>query len=302
MDQYGHLSKVNCIRTAALLLVTILFLSGCSSTRLAYRYADWGIVWWVEDFISLSQAQEQQLNADIEKLKQWHCSTELPRYRAWLSNIDNDLASGKPTSEAVGRLQDQLVSFFPPLMQGITPIAINLLSSLSDEQVRELAGNMEDNHRELEEEFLAGNAETIAQARAERTIERAERWLGNLNDSQQTIVKNWSESRTGQTKIWLEGRRNWQKALLEALENRRAPGFEQEISELINNPEAGRGDAYAQRMDESMEAMSSLIQDLLHASQPSQLDHLAQRTSELNGDFKALTCKPGPEVAMQSNQ
>lgn len=302
MDQYGHLSKVHSIRTAALLLVTVLFISGCSSTRLAYRYADWGIVWWVEDFISLSQAQEQRLNADIERLKQWHCSTELPRYRAWLNNIDNDLVSGKPNPEAVSRLQDQLVSFFPPLMQSITPVAISLLSSLSDEQVRELAGNMEENHKKLKEEFLAGDAESIAQARAERTMERAERWLGNLNDSQQAIINIWSESRTGQTKIWLEGRRNWQKALLVALENRREAAFEHEISELINNPEAGRGDAYAQRTDEGMAAMSSLIQDLLQASQPSQRDHLAQRTSELNGDFKALTCKPGSEVAMQSNQ
>ncbi|MBU2875798.1 DUF3549 domain-containing protein [Marinobacter salexigens] len=302
MDQYGHLSKVHSIRTAALLLVTVLFISGCSSTRLAYRYADWGIVWWVEDFISLSQAQEQRLNADIERLKQWHCSTELPRYRAWLNNIDNDLVSGKPNPEAVSRLQDQLVSFFPPLMQSITPVAISLLSSLSDEQVRELAGNMEENHKKLKEEFLAGDAESIAQARAERTMERAERWLGNLNDSQQAIINIWSESRTGQTKIWLEGRRNWQKALLVALENRREAAFEHEISELINNPEAGRGDAYAQRTDEGMAAMSSLIQDLLQASQPSQRDHLAQRTSELNGDFKALTCKPGSEVAVQSNQ
>ncbi|WP_252738175.1 DUF6279 family lipoprotein [Marinobacter salexigens] len=269
---------------------------------MAYRYADWGIVWWVEDFISLSQAQEQRLNADIERLKQWHCSTELPRYRAWLNNIDNDLVSGKPNPEAVSRLQDQLVSFFPPLMQSITPVAISLLSSLSDEQVRELAGNMEENHKKLKEEFLAGDAESIAQARAERTMERAERWLGNLNDSQQAIINIWSESRTGQTKIWLEGRRNWQKALLVALENRREAAFEHEISELINNPEAGRGDAYAQRTDEGMAAMSSLIQDLLQASQPSQRDHLAQRTSELNGDFKALTCKPGSEVAVQSNQ
>ncbi|MFP3979327.1 DUF6279 family lipoprotein [Marinobacter sp. KMM 10035] len=297
MDQYGYLSKVHSIRSAALLLVIMLFISGCSSTRLAYRYADWGIVWWVEDFISLSQTQEQQLDDDIESLKRWHCSSELPRYRAWLSSIESDLASGKPTPEAVSRLQNQIAGFFPPLMQKITPVAINLLSSLSDEQVRELAGNMEENHRELEGEFLEGDAETIAQARAERTEERAERWLGSLNATQKSLIKDWSESRKGQTEIWLAGRRNWQKALLNALENRNDPGFDATVTELISNPEAGRGDAYAQRIDESMAAMRSLIQQLLQATDASHLDHLARQVSELRGDFKALTCVSGSEVA-----
>lgn len=297
MDQYGYLSKVHSVRLAALLLVVILFISGCSSTRLAYRYADWGIVWWVEDFVSLSQAQEQQLDDDIESLKRWHCSSELPRYRAWLSIIESDLASGKPTPETVSRLQNQLAGFFPPLVQKITPVAITLLSGLSDEQVQELASNMEENHRELEGEFLEGDAETIAQARAGRTEARAEHWLGKLNATQKSLVNNWSESRKGQTEIWLTGRRNWQKALLNALENRNDPGFDATVTELINNPEAGRGDAYAQSIAESMAAMNSLIQELLQASDASHLDHLAHQVSKLRGDFKALTCVSGSEVA-----
>lgn len=285
------------MRTAAFLLVTILFIAGCSSTRLAYRYADWGIVWWVEDFITLTQPQEQQLDADIESLKQWHCSTELPRYRAWLNRFQSDLASGKPGPTETNRLQSQLITFLSPLMQRITPSAVNLLSSLSNEQVRELAGNMAEKHRELEEEFLVGDAKAIASARAERAAERAERWLGSLNGKQQRIINNWSKNRAGQTRTWLKGRQNWQNALLQALENRHEPGFKETVAELISHPEAASGDTYAKMMDKSMAAMSSLIQDLLAASQPSHLDHLARRASELSDDFKALTCQSGSEVA-----
>lgn len=299
MDQ----STLKGVRIAALLLITLMLVTGCSSTRLAYRYADWGTVWWVEDFITLTKQQKQQkqqLNADIDNLKQWHCSAELPRYQAWLNNLRSELASGKPSPTEINVYQTQLLTFFPPLMQQITPGAINLLSSLSDEQVRELAGNMEDNQREMEDEFLAGNAETIAKTRAERTAERAERWLGSLNGSQQDVINNWSENRTGQTRIWLEGRKTWQKTLLAALDNRNEAGFEETITELVNNPEAGRGEAYAKRMDESMQTMSSLIQDLLQESQPSHLEHLDGRAAELSDDFKALTCKSSSEVASQT--
>ena len=302
MDQYGRSFQVRAKRAMAMLLVTIFVVSGCSSTKLAYRYADWGIIWWVEDFITLTEPQKQQLNADIENLKGWHCSTELPRYRTWLDSLQSDLAAGDPGPAEVSSLQSQLTTFIPPLLNQITPIASNLLSSLSNEQVHELENNMTEKHKELEEKFLAGDSEQIAEARAERTAERAERWLGSLNGRQQSSINNWSENRAGQTEIWLEGRKNWQKSLLEALKNRNKPGFEATITELINNPEAGRGEAYAEMMDRSMQAMTSLIQDLLMASQPSHLDHLTLRASELSGDFKALTCQPGSEVASRISE
>ncbi|WP_246123616.1 DUF6279 family lipoprotein [Marinobacter maritimus] len=297
MDQCGLVSDVRAGRAVALVLISAFLVTGCSSTRLAYRYADWGIVWWVEDFVTLTQPQKQQLEADIDNLKQWHCSTELPRYRAWLNRLQSDLSSGNPNPAKVQSLQSQLMTFFPPLLQQITPTAISLLSSLSDEQVRELADNMTNKQRELEAEFLVGDPEAIAEARAERTTERAERWLGSLNGGHQTSITEWSDKRVGQTRIWLEGRRNWQKALLDALEKRNQRGFAETITELINNPEAARGDAYAEMMNRSMEAMALLVQILLLASQPSHLDHLARQASELRGDFKALTCQPGSEVA-----
>src|SRR5690554_3242577 len=106
MDQ----SEARSILTKALLLVTILLITGCSSTRLAYRYADWGIVWWVEDFVTLTKPQKRELNADIDELKQWHCSTELPRYQAWLHSLRSDLAAGKPSPEEISSHQNQLLT------------------------------------------------------------------------------------------------------------------------------------------------------------------------------------------------
>ncbi|TNE96637.1 MAG: DUF3549 domain-containing protein, partial [Gammaproteobacteria bacterium] len=54
------------IAKPAALALTMVLLAACSSTKMAYRYADWGIVWWVEDYVSLNDAQKQALNSDIE--------------------------------------------------------------------------------------------------------------------------------------------------------------------------------------------------------------------------------------------
>ena len=275
-----------------LILVLVLGLVGCSSTKMAYRYADWGIVWWVEDYVTLTADQKQQLNSDIDQLRQWHCSAELPRYQAWLDELESDVSSNPPDKATVDYHQQQLFSFFPSLLEKATPVAVNLLSSLSDEQVQELANNMAQSQREMEDEVLADSPEATAEARAERTAERVERWLGDLNSEQRDIVRQWSANRGEQTEIWLQGRRNWQLALLELLENRNAPTFEAELEYLILNSEEVRGEAYKAMMAESRAAMSSLMHDLIMAGDRETLAQLQDRTVELNDDFEALTCSP----------
>ncbi|TYC59317.1 DUF3549 domain-containing protein [Marinobacter sp. BW6] len=275
-----------------LILVLAFGLVGCSSTKLAYRYADWGIVWWVEDYVTLTADQKQQLNNDIEHLRQWHCSAELPRYQAWLDELEADVSNNLPDQATVEYHQQQLFSFFPSLLERATPVAANLLSSLSDEQVRELADNMVQSQQEMENEFLADSPQATAKARAERTAERVGRWLGELNGEQRDIVRQWSANRGAQTEIWLQGRRNWQLALLEVLKRRDEPTFEAELEYLILNSEEVRGNAYKAMMAESRVAMSSLMHDLIMAGDETTLTHLQNRAVELNNDFEALTCSP----------
>ncbi|HCA35470.1 MAG TPA: DUF3549 domain-containing protein, partial [Gammaproteobacteria bacterium] len=185
----GHESANSFAKSFVLILVLAFGLVGCSSTKVAYRYADWGIVWWVEDYVSLTADQKQQLNNDIAQLRQWHCSAELPRYQAWLDELESDVSNNPPDQATVEYHQQQLFSFFPSLLERATPVATNLLSSLSDEQVQELADNMAQSQREMEEEFLADSPEATAEARADRTAERVERWLGELNSEQRNIVR-----------------------------------------------------------------------------------------------------------------
>lgn len=278
------------IRTVFMVLLCLTLAAGCSSTRMAYRYADWGIVWWVDDYIPMTSAQQSRLEQDIRDLRQWHCSTELPRYSKWLTRLKSDVRTGNLDESTIAWHQEKLLSFFPPLMDRARPAAVRLLASLNDEQVRQLAANMKDSQQELEEEFLADNPEKTRTARAERTTERVERWLGPLNNRQRETVGAWSDARGEQTHIWLESRRNWQRALLEALEDRDSNGFADRVGYLIDNNEAVRGERYQQMMSESRTAMANLMAKLLQQADQRHLDHLLERAAELEGDFDTLAC------------
>jgi hypothetical protein len=278
------------IKKVAVIIAIALVLASCSSTKLAYRYADWGIVWWVDDYIPMTDEQENQLELDLLSLRDWHCRTELPRYSGWLAELKQDVRSGNLQKARVSYHQEQLLSFFPPLADQAKPAAKRLLFSLSDEQVRELADNMAGSQAELEKVFLAENPEQTRQARTERTKERIERWLGTLNETQTRILEQWSFNRGRQTEIWLEGRRTWQRKLLEAIEQRKEAGFDSAIDYLIDNNDELRGSEYQQMMAESQASTTDLMTDLLEEADQQQLDLLLDRAAALRDDFNTLTC------------
>ena len=283
-------------------VITIVFLlASCSSTKLAYQYLDSGIVWWVDDYISITYDQEDQLKQDISDLLDWHCREELPRYSQWLTELKQDVRSGHLQNTRVSYHQEQLLSFTPPLVERAKPVAKRLLSTLSDKQVKELADNMAESQAKLEDEFLADDPEQTQQARTERTKKRIERWLGTLNDPQTRILEQWSSNRGRQTEIWLEGRRTWQKELLEALEQRKEGSFDRAIDYLIDNYDELRGPEYQQMMLESQVSMTGLLTALLDEADERQLDFLLKRATTLRDDFIDLACTGGGDAQSNNN-
>ena len=280
----------------AVTLVLVLAIAGCSSARLAYRYADLGTVWWIEDYVSLTSDQENTLEQGVRDLRQWHCSEELPRYERWLSTVITDANSALLTDSArTGFHQEQLLALLPALTEKATPMIAAFLKTLSDEQVQELAANMADRQQELEQDLLKRSPEATASARAERTAERLESWLGDFSDDQYFRVQRWSAAQAGQTEIWLEGRQRWQQAFLEALQQRQQAEFASVIADLLQNPEQARGLAYQQTMVQSKNAMAKLLSDLLALGGEPALVNVTAKAAELKSDVDALTC-PLPSV------
>jgi hypothetical protein len=280
----------------AITLVLLLSIAGCSSAKLAYRYADWGTVWWVEDYVSLTGPQQQALEKGVRDFRQWHCSRELPRYERWLSTVIADAnVAVLADSERMEFHQEQLLALLPALTEKATPVVVAFLKTLSDEQVRELTSNMADRQQELEQDLLKRSPEATASARAERTAERLESWLGNFSDDQYFRIQRWSAAQAGQTDIWLEGRKRWQQAFLDALQLRQQAEFSNVIAGLLQNPEQARGLDYQQTMAQSKIAMAGLLSDLLAMGGEPALANVKAKATELRNDVDALIC-PLPSV------
>lgn len=277
--------------TIILITAFALLASACSSTRMAYRYADWGIVWWVEDYITLTDSQRAELNRSIDTYRQWHCSTELPRYADWLGSLEADISNPPLDAQDVARRQSELVLALDRLLVEATPIATALLATLSDEQVDELTRNMAADQAKKEAEFLDPDPAVALQEREQRILQRAERWLGSLNDEQKATIAAWNRARGDQARIWLEGRARWQQALLEVLEVRQSEAFDSAMERLIRDGTEVRGERYEAMITQIRPALAGLMSNLVTQSKPEQRSHLTTELADLRRDFKALTCE-----------
>lgn len=273
-------------RTACMLLIASL-LGACSSTRLAYRFADQGILWWLDDYVSLDRQQEATLRQQLGVLRDWHCESELPRYSQWLGELRREMADGELPPERIEHYRRQVAEFATPLSARLVPVATHLLASLSDAQVTELTANMVREQQEYGDRYLGGNRQERS---AERVTERAERWLGTLNSRQRTIINDWTRGRQEQTRIWLEGRGRWQQALAGLLEERDQADFGSRLGDLILNASDYQGEAYRRMMEKNTRDLTRLVHDLLQAADERHWLTLQENIASLKRDVSALAC------------
>ena len=271
-------------------LLILALLAGCSSNRLGYRFADWGVRWWVNDYVDLSREQRRALSSALSGHLAWHCAEELPRYADWLAEVDHQLRHDLLDADRIAGHQQTFIEALERLALQVAPTATTLLASLSDTQVENLAQSLADNQRRRESEFLHEDPAKEHEARASRTAERAERWLGSLNPAQRQVIAHWNDSQYGQTRTWLQGRERWQQALLEALQIRSQADFPAKVEALLLDGDRFRGEEYEAMTNASRQAMVYLIADLLAEASPQQRQYLSAELDKLRRDARALSC------------
>lgn len=271
------------------LFAALLLLGACSRLDLAYRNLDWLIPWSIGDYVSLHKAQRAWLEPRIQAHLRWHCSTQLPRYAAWLQEV---ATLGQAERLDAGQLLEHMQGFkeaIDAVAVEITPTSVSLLQGLDPEQVEELNTSLDEKERKLRKEHLTPRDEQVEQRR-ERMEKRLKPWFGTLSAQQQAKVDAWAESLGDSNLLWVDNRRLWQSALRSALAERDSQDFAPRIAALLQDREAFWSDAYRAHFERGQVALSRLLADLFNASSASQRERLRSRLHDLQQDIRQLQC------------
>jgi hypothetical protein len=273
-----------------LLAASIMLLTACSATRLAYNNLDWLIRWKVGDYVSLDRDQKQWLSSRIKGHLDWHCRSELPQYLPLLDDLGANLYTKNLDASVLMQELPNVEASADRLIREITPTIIGLIRQLDAQQVRELNENLQEKQNEMSEKYLVPDLLTQDRDRIERAQERLEDWLGPLNEPQQIRLALWSAELQGHNQIWLQNRQAWQSAFVDTVSRRDQPAFAQQMTDLMMDRERYWTADFKRIATTNTERGALLVADLMRLSSSKQQRHLSKRLDGIRADIQALQC------------
>ncbi len=275
------------MKTAAMLLVLLVVASGCS-VKLAYNSLDRLTRWWANDYINMDDQQRAYFNAAMEELLYWHRTDQLPLYADFLDAVEVSLADGTDEQELQSMINTMLGWGYEVQDKGV-PIAIEILGSLSDEQVALLSRRLEESNLEWEEPEVGKTLDEARAGWAKEFIDRFGRFSGRLNAEQRTYVNAQSVRYIPDMELWADYRRRWQADLLALLQQRGDPDvFGPGFIRLVEARESYYGEELTAIFDSNIALNLEVSVWLINHLTARQRDRFLRRLDDLALDFREL--------------
>ena len=269
-------------------IVLILGISGCS-IKTIYNQMDWVLAGLVEDYITLTEQQDADVEQRIAGIIKWHRTTQLAAYSADLKQVKKDTEAGL-NYEKIKDFYELLNQRWIALKERIAPDIAALLITLSKEQQLKMFKAIKEKNEEYIEEYVNITQKERNEVIGERLIENFERWLGNLTSEQEAVFWQWVKKFKPVHDDRLEFRRAWQKDLRLIL-NSDMPAEEKrkELTELFRNPERFQSQVYKDKLAYNREQSAYLI--LATPLTPEQQKHLFSQIDYYTKNFDELAAE-----------
>ncbi|WP_376696347.1 DUF6279 family lipoprotein [Wenzhouxiangella sp. EGI_FJ10305] len=271
------------------LLLAVWLLTGCG-VKTAYNNADWLVMRWVNDRVSLTSVQERELRDSIEANLAWHCASELPDYAAFLRQVDADVRAGRVDERTIESYGEQVSDFGRRLLQRVRPSLIELLASLDDKQVAELVASFEQRNLELAEEAEAYADDHSAEKRVEGMEKGIRRFSGRLTDEQRERLRSWAARLHDTTGMALEQRLKWQAEFQRVMLLRQdRERFEAAMAALLQ-PDLFVTEALEQQREYNRAHTIETMADIHGMAPDRQIQRLRNNLTDFSSDLEQLSC------------
>lgn len=273
-------------------VVSIFLLSGCSS-QFVYNNMDWMIHWYLDDYIDLTKPQKKIFDEKFEVWHGWHRQEELKNYAAQLREIRDIVETGNVDQEKIQHHFDQVRGHWISLRNRISPDLSPMAQTLSQEQVAALFDTLEKENKKREEELDESEQLSDAERAKERLSgleDNLKEWTGKLSSEQLQIVQAYSPRFESTARHWLQYRRHVQSLARTLFEQKDSnPNFEQDLLNLMSNPESHRHAELVEKNDANNVLYSQMVVEFGATLSQKQKKRLLRKIDGYIEDFEELS-------------
>lgn len=280
------------MRFRHLIVICLLCLLSACSSKLAYNNLDWLSYWYVSDYIDLSDKQSSAVKEKLRLILEWHRADQIPKYKAQLITLKQDIESDRVTRESVNEVIESIRKGWTALRARVVSEAMDLMPTLTSAQAEGLFENLEDKHsNDLEE--LSDDTEKQFELRYEKLEGLVEDYLGTVTDQQKLILELYIGSSFDTRKAFLAGNGRMQQDLKRDVVNfvnQPSTVLLESISRKLNHPEQYRTDEFKFNSAENRKLLSVMLADLAASLTPDQKAFLINKIQDwiqLTDELKA---------------
>lgn len=200
-------------------LSSLVLLSGCSLS-FYYKYVDWYVEWELEDYMTLTNEQEDIIEQEVARLVDWHKRNELPRAKALLLELTESVKNDQFTRDDSEKLWAWVESLAPTVLDAGMPSFRRFFASMSDEQVQEMQDTWMEEWNEDSEEEEQDPAEARRKTQ-QRLEEQLEKFVGSLTDEQKATIEQRVKQRQNYSQDYSDYYERWIAYFFDTLKQHR---------------------------------------------------------------------------------
>lgn len=280
------------------LLSVALLTAACSTLKLGYNNADTLLLYSLDSYFDLDDAQEDLARERVRGLLDWHRSTQLSGYAQLLADAQRKL-DGSVTAVEVAALQQQMNASLAAIGDRAAPDLATLALTLTPAQIERFAGKLARDSSQARRELVrfAGARESM-EDRVKRYSERAESWFGSVNAEQAQILRAALAARPAGETWWMDERERRQREMVQLLQriHEEKPTAEEaarRVREYFVHLAAPRDTARRTALEAYRQSNAELIANLINAATPTQRTALAKKLRGYAEDFATLASNNG---------
>ncbi len=280
-----QVNKVNRLKKI-LLFICLLSLTGCAN-KLFYNTLPFWVDYYVSDFIDMTDKQQKRFDADIKNLHQWHKDVELPKLNALIEQVEQEVIKGVSLEDVV-ELEAQIKIRLIALLKRYQPSLIQLLQSLSDDQVKHLLIKIDEKMHSAQKKRLSQSVEKQKYEYLNRLFKRANFWIGRIDNSQKPLfiplMNNHFEMLSIFTDMNLQIRNQFEQLLVQ----RHQENFNQALGDFLQKIIQRRGKDHQAQWADYKKTQRVFIHTLALALTPKQKKHLLKKLQSMQNDLADL--------------
>jgi hypothetical protein len=267
------------------LTLAIVFLFSCSSTKLAYNYADFFVLNWFESYIDLNESQRSDFKKRVEIFFVWHRKSELPKVILFLEDIKFRYKGGLK-KEDISWISDQSKTFLGRILNHIDEDLVAVLLTISDSQVLQAKEAM----LEKEDDWLIKQSKMTSDELhfhvLKRLYEFLEDWMGNLEAHQRKQIAAWIKADPNWISIKLRNREKFQNDLIDILKYKHS--LKDNIYSWIRYPSSRWTQEYKKNIKDKKREWEEITFKIDSNSLPRQRKHFIIKLDELIENFRDI--------------